>query len=203
MTQHFTKTAWVVIGSLVFFLALGFGLVTIDLVSEHASLVESEPVQSSYLPSVAGSSTSSAQLVTVVKVVDGDTIKAVINGTLETVRLVGINTPESVDPRMTVECLGQEASQFLTDMLADQLVLLEADATQKNRDRYGRLLRFVFLPDGTDVGLQLLREGYAHEALYSSKPHQYRDAYLLAQQAAQSQQKGLWNPAACLGDARE
>lgn len=136
-------------------------------------------------------------LVPVVAVVDGDTFKVDINGTIETVRLVGINTPESVDPRKPVECMGKEASDRLKTLIANTSVRLEKDPTQSNKDRYGRLLRFTFLPDGTDVGLLLIEEGYASESLYSKTPHKYRQQYLSAEQQAQQQQKGLWSPAIC------
>ena len=142
----------------------------------------------------------SGELYTVTKVVDGDTIKVDVAGTVETVRIVGINTPETVDPRKPVECMGKEASYFVKQLLNSVSVRLEKDVTQGNRDRYGRLLRFVFLEDGTDVGKLLISEGYAHESLYSSRPHRYRTAYLEAQQQAQELQKGLWNSSSCPTD---
>lgn len=133
----------------------------------------------------------------VTKVSDGDTFKIDMNGQTETVRLVGVNTPETVDPRRSVECFGKEASTKLKSLIEGNVVRLEVDATQSDRDRYHRLLRFAFLPDGTDIGLELLSEGYAHESLYSQKPHLYRDAYVVAQTQAQAAQLGLWNPQAC------
>lgn len=151
---------------------------------------------------IGDSSSSSTKSVTthqtylVEKVVDGDTIKVRMNGSLETVRLVGINTPESVDPRKEVECFGVQASDVLEEILLNQSVTLQSDDTQADRDRYGRLLRFVFL-DGQDVGLWLLQEGYARESLYSDTPHVYRDAYLAAEQAAQEAGRGLWAEGVC------
>ena len=112
-------------------------------------------------------------------------------------RLVGINTPETVAPRRSVECLGKEASAFARQLMDGALVSLEKDPTQGDRDRYGRLLRFVRLSDGSDVGELILRSGFAQESLYSSKPHRYRDRYLSAQASAQLEKKGLWSPSAC------
>lgn len=132
----------------------------------------------------------------VVRVIDGDTIEVEHAGQKNKVRLVGVNTPESVDPRKGVECFGKAASAALTELLLHQQVTLEPDPTQADRDRYGRLLRFVFL-DGQDVGMWLLAEGYAQEALYSDIPHQYRDAYLFAQKQAQEQGKGMWADGVC------
>ena len=145
----------------------------------------------------AQTATPAADLYAVTKVVDGDTIKVTIDDRIETVRLVGINTPETVDPRRSVECMGKEASAFAQQLVLGAVVRLEKDPTQGDRDRYGRLLRFVFLSDGTDVGKALLLAGFAHESLYSSKPHRYRTEYLSAQATAQVGQKGLWNPSAC------
>ncbi len=146
--------------------------------------------------SVFTGSAAAQQTYLVEKVVDGDTIKVRMNGSLETVRLVGINTPESVDPRKEVECFGVQASDVLEEILLNQSVTLQSDDTQADRDRYGRLLRFVFL-DGQDVGLWLLQEGYARESLYSDTPHVYRDAYLAAEQAAQETGRGLWGEGVC------
>lgn len=132
----------------------------------------------------------------VTKVRDGDTIEIDFQGKTEVVRLVGIDTPETVDPRKPVQCFGQEASQQLKNLLTDQSVSLEIDETQANRDRYGRLLRFVFL-NGEDIGLKMLKDGYSQEALFSSQPHKYRQLYLDAQKEAQDNDRGLWADDAC------
>lgn len=132
----------------------------------------------------------------VTKIRDGDTIEVNLGGKIEAVRLVGIDTPETVDPRKPIQCFGKEASDKLKSLLTGKSVTFEVDETQSDRDRYNRLLRFVFL-DGQDVGLQMIREGYAQESLYSSVPHKYRDEYLSAQTEAQENNRGLWNPDAC------
>lgn len=134
----------------------------------------------------------------VIRVIDGDTLRVQVAGQEETVRLVGIDTPETVDPRREVECFGQEATQAMTSLVSGQSVRLERDVTQQNRDRYGRLLRFVFLSDGRDVGLELISAGAAQESLYSDTAHAYHDLYVQAQQDAQSNERGLWAADACL-----
>lgn len=141
---------------------------------------------------------NSADVYLVSRVVDGDTLKVIIADKEETVRIVGINTPETVDPRRSVECFGKEASIRAQELLSGQRVRLERDSTQSDRDRYQRLLRFVFLADGTDVGLQLIQEGMAMESLYSSTPHQYHQLYVTAEEAARSNNVGLWASDACL-----
>ena len=107
-------------------------------------------------------STGNNNLFKVTRVVDGDTIKVVINNKEESVRLIGIDAPETVDPRKPVQCFGNEASDRAKLILTNQLVRLESDVTQGNRDKYGRLLRFVFLQDGTNFNKLMVSEGYAH-----------------------------------------
>lgn len=133
---------------------------------------------------------------TVTKVVDGDTIDVTISGKEERVRLLGINTPESVDPRRPVQCFGKEASAFAKELLSGKTVRLEADQTQDDRDRYGRLLRHIFLEDGTHVNLKLVAEGYAHEYTYE-RAGRYQKILKDAERAARVAEKGLWSPATC------
>ncbi|MEK9157392.1 MAG: thermonuclease family protein [Patescibacteria group bacterium] len=134
--------------------------------------------------------------VAVVKVVDGDTITVSINGESETIRIIGINTPETVDPRKPVECFGQEASTKARELLDGQSVRLEIDASQGETDKYDRLLRYVFLSDGSDFGKLMISEGYAYEYTYQA-PYQYQVAYKTAQGEAQSAKRGLWADNAC------
>ena len=132
----------------------------------------------------------------VVSVVDGDTIKVDIDGTVTTVRLLGVDTPETVHPSQPVECFGQEASSRAKELLEGTQVRLEIDATQGNEDRYGRLLRYVFLSDGTHVNKQLISEGYAYEYTYST-PYQYQVEFKQVQAEAQSSKQGLWADGVC------
>jgi len=137
-----------------------------------------------------------SEVISVVKVVDGDTITVSINGKNETIRIIGINTPETVDPRKPVECFGQEASTKARELLDGQSVRLEIDASQGETDKYDRLLRYVFLSDGSDFGKLMISEGYAYEYTYQT-PYQYQAAYKTAQSEAQSAKRGLWADNAC------
>jgi micrococcal nuclease len=205
MNNGLTKRAWVFIGTILLIISFSIGLIVFD--PPTISIVPIPTASSTPVPTItplefetatpAAVASPAGQLYLVTKVVDGDTIKVDLDGTIEMVRIVGINTPETVDPRKPVECMGKEASDFAKTLLTGQLVHLETDPTQGDRDRYGRLLRFVFLQDGTDVGKLLIEQGFAHESLYSSKPHRFRQSYLDAQREAQDAQKGLWNPATC------
>lgn len=140
------------------------------------------------------STTSGSYKVT--KVVDGDTIDVDIDGEIERLRLIGINTPETVDPRKSVECFGREASNKAKELLLNQFVTLEADSSQGERDRYGRLLRYVYLPDETNFNLYMIKAGYANEYTYS-KPYRYQTRFKLAEQEARLLKRGLWADDAC------
>jgi micrococcal nuclease len=132
------------------------------------------------------------------RVVDGDTVHVLLNGKDETLRLIGINTAETVDPRRPVECFGKEASNQAKAMLSNQTVYLESDPSQQERDRYGRLLRYIWLPGGRLFNLELIAQGYAYEYTYDT-PYKYQKQFKQAQQQAQSRQIGLWSPQTCSG----
>jgi micrococcal nuclease len=127
----------------------------------------------------------------VARVIDGDTFEANVNGAVEKVRVIGIDTPEIVDPRKPVECFGVEASNRAEVILSGQKVRLEYDPAQGERDKYARLLRHVFLEDGTNFGLLMIREGYAHEYTYAV-PCKYQQEYKEAQNYARENSLGLW-----------
>jgi len=144
---------------------------------------------------------SQLEQVKLIKVVDGDTIKVDFDGQIETVRLVSVDAPESVAPGQPVGCMGKESATFLQNLLIDQsIVYLQKDDMQGNRDRYGRLLRFVFLSDGKDVGLEILKSGLAKAKLYSRIPHQYWSVYQEAEAEAKSQGLGIWDVARCVAN---
>lgn len=135
-------------------------------------------------------------LVTVTRIVDGDTIVVDINGTQEKIRLIGVDTPETVDSRKPVQCFGKEASVFTKKLLEGNQVRLESDLSQGDRDKYGRLLRYVFLPDGTFLNKEIITQGYGHEYTYRT-PYHYQSDFKTAEHSARESQKGLWAPTAC------
>jgi micrococcal nuclease len=137
----------------------------------------------------------------VVKVVDGDTVDVNLDGQEVTLRLIGINTPETVDPRRPVECFGREASAKAKELLDGQTVRLESDPSQGERDKYDRLLRYVWLPDGRLFNLEMVAQGYAYEYTYET-PYKYQAEFKQAEQAARDSQAGLWAPSTCAGEQR-
>ncbi len=132
------------------------------------------------------------------KVVDGDTIKVQKDGITQTIRMIGIDTPETVSPSKPVQCFGQEASNMTKSKLLNKNVYLESDPTQGNLDKYNRLLRYVFLEDQTNFNLWMVANGYAFEYTYNI-PYKYQSEFKAAQANARDQGLGLWNENSCNG----
>lgn len=140
--------------------------------------------------------TKNDETILVTKVIDGDTIEVFLNGKKERVRILGINTPETVDPRKPVECFGGQASDKAKSLLSNQHVRLESDPSQANRDKYGRLLRYIYINNETDFGLTMIKEGYAYEYTYNT-PYKFQKEYKLAQKEAENSKLGLWENGVC------
>jgi len=143
-----------------------------------------------------------ALAVPVIKVTDGDTIHVRLDGNNVTIRMIGINTPETVDPRKPVQCFGKEASNHAHQLLDGATVYIEQDASQGNYDKYNRLLRYVWLADGRMFNQVMIAEGYAFEYTYNV-PYTYQSQFKEAQRNAQNQQIGLWSPTTCNGVASD
>ncbi len=142
------------------------------------------------------------QEVRVVEVIDGDTVDVQINGTVERLRLIGIDTPETKDPRKPVQCFGKEASAQAAKVLSGQTVLLEEDPSQDTRDTYGRLLRYVWLPDGKLYNLEMIIGGFAHEYTYET-PYKYQAAFKKEEAAARERGWGFWAATSCNGNTEQ
>lgn len=123
---------------------------------------------------------------------DGDTIMVDMNGTEETLRFVGVDTPETHDPRKPVQCYGPEAAAFTKKLISDagNKVRLSSDPQSTNRDRYDRLLRYVYLPDGRLVQDELVRNGYAF--YYPYFPFTKAAQFKAAQNTAIKNNIGIW-----------
>ncbi|MCB0077528.1 MAG: thermonuclease family protein [Anaerolineales bacterium] len=134
----------------------------------------------------------------VVRVVDGDTVVVTVDGAEARVRLLGINAPETRDPRRPVQCFGFQSSEAAKALMAGERVWLEADPSQSNYDRYDRLLRYLWLDDGRMVNLELISLGVASEYTYDG-PYRYQDTFTQAEAVARRGEVGLWSPATCKG----
>lgn len=152
-----------------------------------------------------------------VRAVDGDTIVVKLSNKEEKVRLIGINSPESVDPRRKVECFGKEASAEIKKLLtAGQVISLESDASQNDLDKYGRLLRYAYFSTNASatssaitptiatttitkeifLNKYMIENGYAYEYTYE-KPYKYEKEFKSAEIEARIQKRGLWADNAC------
>ena len=134
----------------------------------------------------------------VTRVVDGDTVKVRRGSAVLTVRLVGVDTPETKDPHRPVQCFGVEASARANTLLRGRQVWLEYDPSQGRHDRYGRDLAYVWVGATRTVNEELIREGYGREYTYD-RPYRYRALFQAAERSARSAGRGLWAAAACAG----
>ena len=136
---------------------------------------------------------SGMQAYKVVRVVDGDTVILLIQGKETSVRLIGVDTPETVHPRKPVQPYGREAGCFLNNLLRGENVYIEHKAGVAEFDRYGRLLAYLYrAPDGLFVNFELVRQGYGYA--YTRFPFQYMDLFRFYERKARECEKGLWAP---------
>lgn len=122
---------------------------------------------------------------------DGDTITVDMNGKDETIRFIGVDTPETHDPRKAVQCFGEAAATFTKQLIGTQRVRLEADELSSNRDRYDRLLRYVYLPDNRLVNAEIIKQGYGFA--YTSFPFTKSEEFKRYEQEARDNNRGLWS----------
>ena len=139
----------------------------------------------------------------VTKIVDGDTFEAEIDGKKEKIRMLGIDTPEKYESnkldkdaertgrdKKTIKKLGELSSNYVTKLLAGKKVRLEADQIGDEKDRYGRLLRYIYLEDGTFVNLKIVQEGYANA--YTRFEISKKNELVEAERQARENKRGLW-----------
>lgn len=124
-------------------------------------------------------------------IIDGDTIMVEIGGQEYRLRYIGIDAPETVKENTPVEWMGPEASAANKALVKGKTVYLEKDISET--DRYGRLLRYVFLADGTFVNGELVRQGYAQAITYPPDV-KYQDHLRALQREARNAGRGLWQP---------
>jgi micrococcal nuclease len=130
---------------------------------------------------------------TVVRDVDGDTIKVSLDGREEYVRLLGIDTPETHRPGTPIECGGPEASTHMEALAPPGTeVSLEPDPSQDREDRYGRLLAYVRLPDGRLAEDEQLRAGWAMSYVFAGHPVSRYAQFRRAEAAARTSRSGVW-----------
>lgn len=122
------------------------------------------------------------------RVVDGDTLVIEMNSGSEKIRLIGVDTPETVHPQKPVEYYGKEASAFTQRMVENKIVRLEYDWQQ--RDKYGRILAYVYLEDGTFLNAEIIKHGYGFA--YTRFPFKYFNEFREYEKQARESKLGLW-----------
>ena len=130
------------------------------------------------------------------RVIDGDTVVIEQAGKPVKVRLIGVDTPETVHPNRPIEKFGKEASWFVTNLLQGESVYLEYD--QQRADRYGRTLAYLYrAPDRLFVNLEIVRQGYGHA--YTKYPFKNKDLFREYERKAREAGRGLWGSPAPVG----
>lgn len=144
--------------------------------------------------STQSATTSPKNQFKVLKVIDGDTIQVYYHDKITSVRFIGIDTPETLDPRRPVGCFGKEASDETKRLLSDKTITLEKDVSET--DKYDRILRYVYLPldDGNSLFVNdyLVRQGFAHISTYPPDV-KFDKRFLDAQKEARDNNRGLWS----------
>jgi micrococcal nuclease len=131
---------------------------------------------------------------TVTRHVDGDTVQLTFESPVapinkvEKIRMVGVDTPETVDPRKPVQFFGKEASDFTKNALLGKTVYIALD--WDTRDKYDRLLVYIYTAPGECHNARLISEGYAHA--YTSFPFQFLDEFRALERRARTEGRGLW-----------
>ncbi len=136
---------------------------------------------------VAKSDPHYGELIKIVKVIDGDTIE--LDGG-ERLRYIGIDTPEKNDPRKPVQCFAEEASKKNKELVEGKMVKFYKDIN--TRDKYGRLLGYVYREDGLFINLELVKQGYAFSYTYQPDISK-QEEFQVAEKKAREQNLGLWN----------
>lgn len=134
------------------------------------------------------------------RVVDGDTLVVLAGGHDVTIRLIGMDTPEVVDPRKPVQCFGPEASAKAKEIFGYGPVTIEKDPQKGDYEKYGRVLGYVHVPaaenpdfpDGLFYNQYMIEQGFAREYTYFNEPYKYQAEFKVAQKSAKKAKVGLW-----------
>lgn len=169
---------------------LWFGLQPIPQISHEQTVTASPPVTTTVVATSSAIRGIDGERVFVRRVVDGDTIEL---DSGKTIRFVGMDTPETVDPRRPVGCFGKEASNETKNLLTGKFVILQKDTS--DADKFGRLLRLIYLPleagEILFVNDYLVREGFAKVKTYPPDV-KFESRFLEAERQAKEAKKGLW-----------
>lgn len=177
---------WVLVGIL--FLILAFKIlqnrIPTVIIKENIDSIERLRLAEIVTPVVK------QELVEVVKVIDGDTLIVKINGGEKSVRLIGIDTPEKN------ECFEKEATKKAKELMENKKIKLEDDSSQDDNDKYGRLLRYVYLEDGNLINKRLIEEGFGTEYTYKVA-YKFQTEFEGVEKLAKENKIGIWADGVC------
>ena len=166
---------WIMVGIL--FLILAFKLI---------SNLRKTPIKEN----IEASPTIKQESIELARIIDGDTVIVKINGEEKSVRLIGIDTPEKN------ECFEKEATEKLKTLIENKKIKLEADNSQDDKDKYGRLLRYIYLENGTLVNKKLIEEGAAKEYTYKIA-YKFQAEFKETEKMAKEKKMGIWADGIC------
>jgi len=187
----------------IYFLGVLFIFVLGYFLGQNNSFVEDDKVEKNFATQNSSENkpeNKPEKLYKVWEVIDGDTIKINYEGKKTSVRIVGINTPETNGPYRGKECFGEEASKKAKEILWGKNILVEFDSSQSKWDRYGRLLGYILIDGKKDFGLEMIKTGYAYENTYKGKKYKNQKIYKDAQKYAEKNKLGLWAENTCSGN---
>lgn len=127
----------------------------------------------------------------VASVIDGDTFNIINDHKTEIIRILGIDTPETVDPRKSVQCFGKEASDETKKLLLGTKVRFTLSPNRELKDKYGRYLAYVYREDGLFINEYLIQNGYAREYTYG-KAYSLQKSFKEIEQESKINKRGLW-----------
>jgi micrococcal nuclease len=158
-----------------------------------AAIVASSTNDGEIVTVTAGAGAQTVLHGVVARDVDGDTIHVTVNGKDVTVRLLGVDTPETHKPNFPVECYGPEASAFTKSYATGRVTLTTEPSSGDVTDRYGRTLAYVYVvAHRQDLGAQLLRRGYARVYAYGNRRFARRTRYETYETRAKAKHVGVW-----------
>lgn len=140
---------------------------------------------------VKGNYIDESEYYLVKRVIDGDTFEIRNGLRAMNIRMLGIDTPETVDPRKREQCFGKEASRETRNIIEGKKVQLKLDPSRESKDKYGRILAYVFLENGLFINLNLLKNGFAKEYTFG-KPYSKQALFIATQNEAKQNNIGLW-----------
>jgi micrococcal nuclease len=140
-----------------------------------------------------------AGIYTVSRVIDGDTLDVENNKGTVRVRLIGVNTPESVAPNRPDECFGEEASRYVKNVTLNTQVTLELDPYKPEQDTYGRVLAYIRKSDGALLNRDIIAAGYGYEYTYRGESYTYQNEFKTLEKSARENKLGLWAENTCRG----